>query len=169
MLPHAREAGLVVQHAGEETLVYDLDRYRAYCLNPAAALVWRHCDGRTSVAEMATLLQKELGAPPEKEIVWLALQRLGRAHLLREPLAPSVGSGPHSRREAMRKIALLGGISVLLPAIGSIVVPTAASAASCVASCIGKPNGTLCGSPCNGTKCCQTGVCVTSNNCNVGN
>ena len=164
MLPRAREAGLVVQDLQDETLVYDLDRYRAYCLNPPAALVWRHCDGRTSVAEMAKLLEKEVGMPPDNEIVWLALERLGRAHLLREPLTASVGSARCSRREVMRKIALLGGISLILPAVGSIVAPTPASAATCVTSCAGKPNGVLC-TPCDGSKCCSGGLCLAGSGC----
>jgi len=54
--PLARQDRLVVQELSEEVLVYDLDRHRAHCLNRTAALIWRHCDGSTSVAEMARRL-----------------------------------------------------------------------------------------------------------------
>ena len=55
-LPEARREDIVVQELPDETLVYDLKRHKALCLNRAAGLVWKHCDGRTSVAEMAVLL-----------------------------------------------------------------------------------------------------------------
>ncbi len=38
--PRSRTEGLVVRQAGEELLVYDLERHRAHCLNRAAAIVW---------------------------------------------------------------------------------------------------------------------------------
>src|SRR5574341_33574 len=120
MLPAAREDRLVVQEVSDEVLVYDLDRHKAHCLNRTAALVWRHCDGRTTVAEMAALLRNELGCPVEEAVVWSALDRLGRAHLLRGRLTPPAGVARLSRREMMRKLALAGGLSVLLPAVASI-------------------------------------------------
>ena len=49
-LPAARTSGLVVRELAEETLVYDEERHRAHCLNRTAALVWRHCDGKTPVS-----------------------------------------------------------------------------------------------------------------------
>ena len=45
-----------VERLAGETLVYDLRRHRAHCLNPAATLVWRCCDGRTTVASAAARL-----------------------------------------------------------------------------------------------------------------
>ena len=96
MKPQVRKDGLVVKELPDEMLVYDLERHRAHCLNPTAALVWKRCDGRTSVKEIATLLQKELKTLPGKpgkpgkvdeKLVWLALDRLGKAHLLEERLS----------------------------------------------------------------------------------
>lgn len=130
MAPRAREDRLVVQELPDEVLVYDLNRHKAHCLNRTAALVWGHCDGQTTVAEMATLLRKELNHPVDEAVVWLALHRLGRAHLLRERVIPPAGAPRLSRREVMRKLALAGAFSVLLPAVTSIVAPTAAEAAT---------------------------------------
>jgi hypothetical protein len=160
MGPRAREDRLVVQELPEEMLVYDLDRHKAHCLNRTAALVWRHCDGQTTVAELATLLRKELKVPVDEAVVWLALERLGRAHLLQERVKPAPGAARLSRREVMQKLALVGGLSLLVPVVSSIVAPTAAQAASCVASngCLGKPNGTPCGPP-QCTNSCQGGIC----------
>src|ERR671934_1982561 len=79
IMPGAREEGLVIQELPpEETLVYDLTRHRAHCLNQTAALVWRHCDGRTTLAEIAARLQAELGIAADEELVWLALDRLAK-------------------------------------------------------------------------------------------
>lgn len=130
MVPRAREDRLVVHELPDEVLVYDLDRHKAHCLNRTAALVWRHCDGQTSVAEMAALLQKELKLPADETVVWLALDGLGKAHLLRERMRPPAGPAPLSRRELMRRLGLGGGLSVLLPVVISIVAPTAVQAAS---------------------------------------
>ena len=59
MLPCRREKDLIVRQLSDETLVYDLKRDKAHCLNPTAAAVWRHCDGRTSVSQLAALLRRE--------------------------------------------------------------------------------------------------------------
>ena len=125
-LPRAREDELVVRELSDETLVYDQKRHRAYCLNRAAALVWRRCHGRTNVAEMATLLEEELNIPAGEDAVWLALKQLGRSHLLRERVVPPVRAGPYPRREVMRRMALVG------VAVVSISAPTVAQALSCV-------------------------------------
>lgn len=159
MMPQAREDGLLVQELPDETMVYDLNRHRAHCLNQTAALVWRHCDGRTTVEEMARLLQHELNIPAAAEVVWLALDRLGTAHLLRQRMNPPAGVARCSRREAMRRLGLAGGLSVLLPAVASIIAPTAAEAVSCVLNCAGQPNGRPCGPP-QCAKTCHDSQCV---------
>ena len=158
MLPRAREHRLVVQELPDELLVYDLDRHKAHCLNRTAALVWRQCDGQTTVAEMARLVQREVKFPVDEAVVWLAVERLGRAHLLRERVIPPAGAPGLSRRDVMRKLALVGGLSILLPVVSSIVAPTAAQAASCItqASCLARQTGCggqqICGNP---QKCCK--------------
>ena len=75
MKPRARTEGLVVRELPDELLVYDLERHRAHCLNPTAALVFKHCDGRRSVAQIARILRRELDvdAPADESLVWLSL------------------------------------------------------------------------------------------------
>ena len=160
MKPQVRKDGLVVKELPDEMLVYDLERHRAHCLNPTAALVWKHCDGRTSAKEIATLLQKELKAPPGKpgkideKLVWLALDRLGKAHLLEERLSPPPEGARFAHRELVRKLGLVGGLTVLLPLVTSIVAPTPAeAAATCVFDCTGESDGTPCTQPTCGSFC----------------
>lgn len=124
MKPNAREKGLVVQDLSDETLVYDLERHKAHCLNRAAAAVWRLCDGKRDEAALARLLEKDLGTAADEDVVRLALRDLGRAHLLQEPVA----ADPRlSRRRLIQRL----GQSLALPLVVSIVSPTAAQAATC--------------------------------------
>jgi len=126
-----------------ELLVYDLERHRAHCLNPPAAVVFKHCDGTRTVPELARVLHGELGSPADPDCVWLALDRLGEAQLLRERVSRPSGQARISRRALVRRL----GIAVLLPAIVSVLAPTPAeAAASCVSSCAAQPFGTPCSS-----------------------
>ena len=144
-LPRAREDELVVRELSDETLVYDQKRHRAYCLNRTAALVWRHCDGRTNVADMARRLEEELNLPAGEDAVWLALKQLGRSHLLRERVIPPVLAGPYTRRAVMKRMALVGA-AVVIPVVVSISAPTVAQAQSCInVVCAPGGNGELCG------------------------
>lgn len=157
MLPQVREDGLVVQELADETVVYDLDRHQAHCLNPTAALVWRHCDGRTTVAEMAARLDEALNIRDGVPLVRLALVQLDRAHLLCER-SRGVGEAARvSRRAVARQLGLTAGLAVLLPLVTSIVAPTPAMAATCT------PNAPKCKGPtqpCTGNQQCCTCVCV---------
>jgi len=127
--PKRRKQGVAVQTLADEVLVYDLERHRAHCLNQAAAVVWRHCDGKTSVPQMARILQRELDAPADRELVRYAIDRLARAHLLEGPPA----SARYTRRDFMGRLKKLGlAASVMLPVVSSIVAPAPAHALSCV-------------------------------------
>ncbi len=159
MKPARRTEGLVVTELMGEVLVYDLERHRAHCLNPAAAVVFKHCDGTRSVEELAALLGRELGGPADPDCVWLALDHLGRARLLRQRVSRPKEAGRLSRRELARRL----GIAVLLPAVTSLVAPTSAeAAASCVNDCTGRPFGTPCYSispiNCSTNGCCCDGL-----------
>jgi len=100
--PKARAANLVVRELPEEVLVYDLERHRAVCLNRTAAFVWKRCDGRMSVGALSRMLAGELRVPVREELVWLALEQLGRDRLLEERIARPAALPRMSRRELMR-------------------------------------------------------------------
>ncbi len=130
LMPRARQDELVVEELPDETLVYDLKRHKANCLNRTAALVWRRCDGQTSVAEVTAMLEEQLATPTDEAVVWMALDRLGRAHLLSEPVTLPADRAQYSRREVLRTLRRVAGISLLLPVIESIVAPSAAASVS---------------------------------------
>jgi len=124
MLPQARDESLAVEELTNETLVYDLDRDRVHCLNRTASLVWRQCDGRTTVAEMAARVGEALDLPADESLVWLALRRLERAHLLAGAVPRPAGAPSYTRREVARRLGLAGGLTVLLPLLTSVTAPT---------------------------------------------
>jgi transposase len=84
-LPEARRTGVIRKEVDGELLVYDLTRDKAHCLNESAAAIWKRCDARTSIKEIAASLAKEVGATVDERVVWLALADLRRTHLLEEP------------------------------------------------------------------------------------
>lgn len=153
MKPRAREEGIVVRELSDETLVYDLERHRAHCLNASAARVWRLCNGNRSVEEIAAQLAGELKGDAN-EVVWLALDQLGRARLLCHRMTRSASGPRRSRRDVVRRLGLA---AALLPAVASILAPTAAEAAACSAAA-----GTMsrpAGCPCTTNPDCQSNMC----------
>lgn len=124
--PHARQERLILHDLSEELLVYDLERHKVSCLNQMAMLTWRHCDGRSTVPEIAQALEAELGITVDERAVWLALERLSRAHLLRAPVTLPSWTEGYSRREWAASVAKAS--AVLVPAVASILSPTAAAA-----------------------------------------
>lgn len=87
LLPQARTEGVTIREMPQETLVFDRQTHKAHCLNAIAALVWKHCDGRTSVAELAQLLKTKLAVAESEAVVQLALEQLSRRQLLEQPVA----------------------------------------------------------------------------------
>jgi len=130
VVPEARKEGLVVQELADEVLVYDLERHKAHCLNQTAAWIWKRCDGQTTAADMARLLQSESQGPVSESIIWLALDQLERDHLLSGRIARPSAIPRLSRRELVRQLGLAAAIT--LPLVTSIVAPTAGQAASCL-------------------------------------
>ena len=160
MYPCARKDRLLVERLADETLVYDLRRHKAHCLNETAAFVWDKCDGKTSVAQLARGLGNEFEASANEKIVWLALDRLQRAHLLQEREREQTQLRRYSRRQLVRK---LGRMGVAIPVVMSIITP--ASAQTSLISpgqCAADPQG-------NAGRCCTNNrPCNPSNGKCVG-
>lgn len=150
-LPRSRNENLVIRELDDETLVYDMERDEAHCLNQTAALVWEQCDGKTTAAQAARSLQGKLDVSVDTDLVWLAVKQLERFHLVESnSKSPSV-----SRRDLVLKYA---PAALALPVIMSITAPTPAQIPSCTAinqACnAGLP-------PCCPGLNCQSGFCRT--------
>ena len=135
MMPKARQEGLLVQEVGDELAVYDQEIHRAHRLNQTAAIVWRHCDGQRSVEDLTVVLQQQLNPVVDHEVVLLALDQLHSARLLETSVGRSVDETRLSRRAVVRKVGLVGVLSLLLPAITTLAVPTPAQAQSAPTTC----------------------------------
>lgn len=147
MQAQRRTQGVLIEEMADETVVYDTTRHEAHCLNKAATLVWNHCDGRTSLAEMVEVLREELDLPADEAVVGLILEQLAELNLLEERSAKPVGTARRTRREVAKQLALLG----LGGAVISIASPTAAQAASCRASGVAcNQNSQCCSRSCPG-------------------
>ena len=152
-MPSARKEGLIVQELAGELLVYDRDRYKAYCLNRTAALVWNHCDGQTAALEIAQRMQQELETPVDQQLVWLALKQLSGSRLLQEQIALPEEMATVSRRRVLRRIGLSAAVGV--PLIMAITAPMATAQASCTAQ----------GGSCATLACCAGCNCNPQLNC----
>src|SRR5258708_1866919 len=125
LLPRSRTDNLVIRELDDETLVYDIERDEAHCLNQTAALVWAQCDGKTAAAQAALSLQSKLDVSVDTDLVWLAVKQLERFHLVE-----SNGKSPSvSRRNLVLKYAPL---ALALPVIMSISAPAPAGVSSCL-------------------------------------
>jgi len=155
--PKARTDGILVEEMDDETLVYDLETHAAHCLNPAAARIWRRSDGHTTVRAMVPLLG-EVGLPEEEAVVWMALSRLHEAGLVGSVTFPGKKGG-YSRKEVLRVLGAAAAMTLLLPAVDSVVAPLAAQAASCItlAACTALSWKVCGGLPIctNRTQCCK--------------
>ncbi len=153
--PVARDEGLLVEQVGDETVVFDADTKEAHCLSALAAVIFAHCDGKTTVADLARLASERMNEPVETAQVMDALAQLEERDLM-EPRAPSkIGV---SRRTMLQRSAALGGAVAASPLITSVIAPT--SAAAVTPGCGVFPTTVLC-CPCGRTgvgnkqDCCQ--------------
>ena len=130
--PLARKEGLIVEQMPDEVLVYDLERHKAHCLNRTAAFVWQLCDGKSDASKIARRMEKEFNAKVSDDLVFLALDQLGKDHLLETRFTLPVEMSGLTRRQVMKRIGLATAIA--LPVVISIMSPTAANAVTCIAS-----------------------------------
>ena len=155
--PIARKNGLVVQEVPDEVLVYDLETNKAHCLNQSAAMIWKSCDGNTSVSEIAKLVENQAGGKVTEDFVWLAIDQLSENNLLEKEISSRFEGT--SRREVIKKIGLASVIAI--PVIASLVAPQSAMAASSCActgpiDCTSPPNAGVCPA----ATCNSSGVCA---------
>lgn len=156
--PRARANGLLTEQVDDETVVYNLQSAEAHCLNPLAAIVFAHCDGRTWPAEIAALVRDRLGEPVSVEEISDALTQLQDRSLLEDP--PLVVREGISRRHMIRKTAMTGAAATTAASlISTIAAPAPAAAAT-----LQPPGG-----PCTqNTDCASHHCCQPGKECNPG-
>jgi hypothetical protein len=136
--------------------------------------VWRLCDGRTGLAELAASLRDVLGVPDGEAAVRLALEQLSRRGLLEQPVEEAAPAERIGRREALRKLAVLGALPIILTvaarhasamvtpcSLGPCFGPGTMKKGKCVATQL--QAGASCQDPESG----DSGTCDAKGNCNV--
>lgn len=154
--PVARKNGIVVQEMPDEVLVYDLESNKAHCLNQTAAFVWRSCDGKTSVADIAGLYASQAGGKVPEDLIWLAIDQLNETNLLEHEVKS--GFAGQSRREVIKKIGLASMVAI--PVIASLVAPQSAMAATSCTCPAGVPVQCTAQVGCGRTCVIATGLCA---------
>jgi hypothetical protein len=139
--PRKRQDRLVVRELADEVLVYDLARDKAFCLSPAAAAVWKLCDGKSSPRELARALKLN------DQVVWCALDQLGKDGLLDGNVKVPASLARLNRRQQLRTLGKVAAAAI--PLVTAVTAPSAAEAATCTKS------GKACVSS---AKCCS-GIC----------
>lgn len=148
-VPTARSENIVIQqmpaseNAPAELLVYDLTNNRAHCLNETAAAIWKKCDGKSTVEEIAKSFSES------EDLVWLGIDQLSKENLLVEEYQP-VTDRPN-RREIIKKVGIASVIAI--PVVASLAAPSSVMAA---ASCSCTDN----------LSCAPQTSCPSTSNCN---
>jgi hypothetical protein len=164
MKPAVRRSGLVVRELPEETVVYDLERHQAHCLNRTAAIVFRGADGTRGLDELGALLAGGADREERESAVRTALDQLAAAHLLDAGLPSPAPVDSPSRRAVLRRAGL--GAALLLPAVASVLAPTPAeAAATCTVDCTGKEEFTPCNCPSDPNREPCFSICDGAGNC----
>ena len=147
-LPVARPAEeFLVETLADEVLVYDQINHQAHCLTPAAAIVWKLCDGGKVANARAALT-----AAGHAEALEVVIDQLTRAKLVR----PVVTTVDKSRRRMFSATAVAAGVVLASPVIYSIISPSVAEAAS---ACQAKTQACSVANPCCKGLRCLSGFC----------
>lgn len=166
--PKGRSEGIVMKEFMEETLIYEIETHKCFCLNSTAARIWNLCNGKRSISEIAEQLSIDLKSTVSDEMVLFTLSELKKFNLLSIDEDTTFLPSGMPRRELIKKAALTSMIA--LPAIASLVAPTAAMAAStCPRTGIGA-SGSSCACPNGSGASCSSAACATGCICtNLGN
>ena len=147
-----KQKKLIARRIDDELLLFDEETSIAHCLNGIAAEMWMACERENTAAKVAEALRTRWPGVDE-EVVLASLSRMVADGLLDERIDEENIST--ARRELIRKLGFTAAV-VLPIVVTSVLIPPAASAASCgglLAPCGGGHP------PCCSGLHCLVGVC----------
>lgn len=147
MLPKRRQARLMLESVGSQTIVYDLDSCKVHCLNALSSLIWQSCDGERSVQQIIETVRLHYPGAGDQEMVLSVVQRLSWIGLLEEEWEALEAEKILSRRAMAKRLGK--AVASAAPLITTVVAPAPAKAGSLLSS----------GSPCSTSAQCQSGIC----------
>jgi len=149
---------LLIEEAGSEIVVYKLKEHRVHCLNEQAVGIWKLCNGRRTVKQIAGELNIALHPARRELVVGNAIAQFQRLGLVEES---HVTPRTISRRDMARKIGIGAAAAVAVPLITSIVAPPAYAATSCpgTSGCSGMNAHCCCNPTCHCVSTCGQSAC----------
>ncbi len=160
--PISRKDNIVVQKFSDETLIYDLNVNKAFCLNETLRQIWELCDGKADIDEITLNLSRGLNKPVDQNLVWLAIDQLKKANLISYDNRMKNPIEGLNRRAIIKKVGFTSLIA--LPMLSSIVAPEAIMAQSV---CTQNTNtcsldseccSGICANTVRGPECCATRI-----------
>jgi hypothetical protein len=126
-LPRSRQ-DLIVKELDKELLIYDEQSKKAYCLNDSSAVIWKMCDGKTTIAELATKVQHELNFCVDEAFVTFALGQMHKDGLLESGFVETAKAAV-TRSQLIARLGQAGLVAAAaVPLVTAIMTPTAAKA-----------------------------------------
>ena len=126
--PLVRPDHLISEEVSGEYVVYDSLHKKAHHLNSTLTWIWKRCDGSTSVEALAAQFEQQFNATNSLDIVLTGLAQLESRELLQAAI--NIPPAAIAQQNAVSRRAVVVGGSVLMPAIVSILAPTAQAAKS---------------------------------------
>jgi hypothetical protein len=131
-MENPRKRTTVTTAAGGDGLhVFDHQQQQAYALNTTSALVYQHCDGRTTPEQLMELLRQNcnVSRAQAEQLTWLALDELGKANLLEAEVArPRPLSSKVTRRQMLTTFATAGVALAVVPMVALVTTQARAEA-----------------------------------------
>ncbi len=152
--PLARSPGLLTEQVDSETVIFDEETKQAHCLAPLASVVFAHCDGHTSPAQLAGLASESLKEQVGEEQVQVALAQLEERGLLSSSLPVRI-----SRRDMIHRGAAVGTAAAAATTLILTIDPSVSLAAQCTSTACKNDNQCKGGTGCvNPTPNCTCGA-----------
>src|SRR5882757_10407003 len=131
-MENPRKRTTITTGAGGDGLhLFDHQKQQAYALNTTSALVWRHCDGRTTPEELMELLRqnRNMSRAQAEQLTWLALDELGKANLLEDEVTRAHPlSSKLTRRQMLTTFATAGVALAVVPMVALVATQARAEA-----------------------------------------
>jgi hypothetical protein len=125
-LPLRRNSSCLVQkEMAGELMLFDPSTKKTHCLNRAAATVWQHADGTTSIEQLTRIVAEETASPIDVRVVEYALRKLDEEGLMEHAGELTSNEANLARRQLFARLGWAAGLLVAVPLITTVTAPKA--------------------------------------------
>jgi len=126
--PLARTTELICEELSGECVIYDSRQKKVHRLNPTMTWIWQACTGTANVEAITEGFERQFNVAGGEEVVLAALLQLESLDLLERPTDVSDVTAVIANEVVSRRTVI--SASLLMPAVVSILAPTAEAAKS---------------------------------------